>query len=294
MGIGQGSGDGLGGLRQQQGEPEDWTQGQLLAYARDLSRMYRELKRAHEELESTYLSTLIALAAAIDARDSYLVGHSRSIESLALRVGQEMGLDAARLTAIQRAALLHDIGKIGLPDSILGKPGPLDPNEWGLMRRHPEIGFRILSSLRFLGDALLGIRHHHERYDGSGYPAGLRGEEIPLIARILAVCDAFDAMISDRVYRPAMEVSQACEEILKGRGTQFDPEVADLFVRLVRTGDLGRPSIMATVLQPPPTNGRVSVPVSLLAASGNDESMSGLPMSARRTARSGGSRPTEA
>lgn len=207
---------------------------QLLAYARDLRKTFRQLRQTHDKLEELYISTLSALAGAIEARDPYLEGHSRSVMRHALSVGQQIGFYPKQLEALRRAALLHDVGKIGIPDAVLKKQGPLDQTEWNQMREHPEVGFRILSGLEYLGEALPGIRHHHERYDGQGYPSGLAGSDIPLIARILSVCDSFDAMTSDRTYRPAMSKERAVCELLEGGGTQFDPQVVDFFIRALR------------------------------------------------------------
>lgn len=211
-----------------------YEHAQLAAYAADLSRVYRRLREAQARLEESYLSTLTALVAVVEARDDYLKGHSRSVADYALAVGRQMGLESGQLEALARGALLHDIGKIGVPDAILKKIGPLDEAEWRQMRHHPELSYYILSSLDFLGEALLGIRHHHERYDGHGYPLGLAGDSIPLIARILSVCDAFDAMTSDRPYRRAMTPESAVQELVAKRGSQFDPEVVDPFLRVVR------------------------------------------------------------
>lgn len=219
-----------------QGGMQEPSHQQLMAYAADLSRAYKQLRETQERLEEVYLSTLGALVAAIEARDSYLDGHSRSVMAYALAVGQAMALSPERLESLRRAALLHDIGKIGLPDSVLQKAGPLDEAEWLQIRRHPELGYHVLSSLAFLGEALPGIQHHHERYDGRGYPSGLEGEGIPLLSRILAACDAFDAMTSNRIYRPAMMQEKAIGELRKGRGGQFDPRVADLLAEVVSEG----------------------------------------------------------
>ncbi len=229
---------------------EGFQQRQLLIYARDLSRTYQRLKQAQSELKDMYLSTLTVLASAIEARDTYLVGHSTAVEAFALQVGRSMGLSAEQLESLRWAALLHDIGKIGIPDTTLRKRGPLDPDEWRHMRQHPEVGYRILSSLTFLGEALPGIRYHHERYDGRGYPAGLSGQEIPFLARVLSPCDALDAMLSDRTYRRALSYQEAVDQLDRNRGSQFDPEVVDAVKRAipdataqeVRTGPVATPA----------------------------------------------------
>ncbi|MHB1131509.1 MAG: HD-GYP domain-containing protein [Chloroflexota bacterium] len=208
-------------------------ESQLLAYALDLSRTYRRLKEAQSNLEDMYVSTLAVLAAAIEARDVYLVGHSKAVEAYALGVGKQLGLSAAQLETLRRSALLHDLGKIGVPDATLRKAGPLGRAEWQQIRLHPETGYQILTSLKFLGEALFGVRHHHERYDGKGYPAGLSGQAIPLTARILSLCDALDAMMSNRPYRRGMPEEQALAEIQAQRGRQFDPEIVDALMRAI-------------------------------------------------------------
>ncbi|MHB1006040.1 MAG: HD-GYP domain-containing protein [Chloroflexota bacterium] len=208
-------------------------ESQLLAYALDLSRTYRHLKEAQSNLEDMYVSTLAVLAATIEARDVYLVGHSQAVAVYALGVGKQMGLSAAQLETLRRSALLHDLGKIGVPDATLRKPRPLDRAEWQQIRLHPETGYQILTSLPFLGEALLGVRHHHERYDGKGYPAGLSGQAIPLMARILSPCDALDAMMSYRPYRRGMPEEEALAEIQAQSGSQFDPEIVDALTRAI-------------------------------------------------------------
>lgn len=182
--------------------------------------------RLAEKLESHYTETIEALSSALEARDPYTEAHTGRIRDLAGALGVAMRLPADARRAVRLGALLHDVGKIGIADSILRKPGPLDDHEWEQMRMHPEIGERMLGSIEFLDVALPVIRGHHERWDGLGYPDGRAGEDIPIAARIIAVCDAFDAMTSDRPYRSAMSVEAACEEIRRGAGTQFDPTCA--------------------------------------------------------------------
>lgn len=198
------------------------SERQLLIYAEELNRAYREL-------QSTYFSTLQALAAAIDARDPYTFGHSQRVSYYSVEIAKLMGLDSGAIEVIRRAALLHDIGKIAIPDSTLRKPGPLTAAEWAEMKRHPEIGEQMVGDLRFLQEAAPFIRCHHERWDGRGYPDGLRQEAIPLGARILSVADAFDAMTSTRPYRPALAVEEARAEAERGRYRQFDAQVVDAF-----------------------------------------------------------------
>ena len=190
------------------------------------------LDRALEYLESAYRSTLLALTAALEARDRDTHGHSERVVSFSLRLGRELGLEREQMRSLEFGALLHDIGKLGIPDAILRKPARLSEDEWGKMRLHPLLGVRILRGIAFLDGASRVVGQHHERWDGSGYPLGLRGEEIDLNARIFAVADAFDAMTSDRVYRPGRVYEEASAEIEAHAGTQFDPRVVEAFARV--------------------------------------------------------------
>jgi putative nucleotidyltransferase with HDIG domain len=198
----------------------------------ELRIKHREIEGLFEKLQTSYESTLEALAAALDTRDTETQGHSMRVSEYTVRIAQEMGVGEPEITEIRRGALLHDVGKIGIPDAILRKPGKLTPEEWAEMRRHPEIGFRILSGIKFLEKSLPIVIAHQERYDGSGYPRGLRGDEIPLGARIFAVVDTLDAMTSDRPYRKALRYEQAREEILRNSGLQFDPKVVEIFLSI--------------------------------------------------------------
>lgn len=188
------------------------------------------LAKANQHLRSTYENTLLALVAALDARDHETEGHSERVANFAVRIGEKMGLTGEALANLRLGALLHDIGKIGLPDSVLRKNGPLTEHEWRLMQCHPRTGYTILQGIEFLGGPSQIVVCHHERYDGSGYPLGLAGEEIPLPARIFAVADAFDAITSDRSYRSAQSMAAAVREIERCAGTQFDPQVVAAFV----------------------------------------------------------------
>ncbi|MEP7200712.1 MAG: HD domain-containing phosphohydrolase, partial [Chloroflexota bacterium] len=181
------------------------------------------------DLSASYDHTLDALAAALDARDKETEGHSRRVVTFTLALTQRLSVSAADLATIRRGALLHDIGKIGVPDAILLKPGPLTDEERAVMRRHPEWGERILTGIPFLTGAAEVVSAHQERWDGAGYPRGLKGEAIPFGARIFAVADTFDAVTSDRPYRAARPYAIACAEIEAGRGTQFDPRVVEAF-----------------------------------------------------------------
>lgn len=183
-----------------------------------------------EKLESHYTMTLEALASALEAKDPYTREHTGRIRDMAVALSVVMKVPAQQRRAVRLGSILHDVGKIGISDSILQKPGPLTELEWEVMRSHPVVGERMLKGIEFLHDALPVIRHHHERWDGKGYPDGLGGEQIPLGARIVAVCDSFDAMTTDRPYREAMSPELACEELIAGAGTQFDPICANLLV----------------------------------------------------------------
>lgn len=201
----------------------------LTAFA---ASVYAKLQLAMQ-LESHYTKTLEALASALEARDPYTQAHTSRIRDLAVALAVAMQVPADVRRAVRLGAILHDVGKIGISDTILHKPGPLDDDEWRVMRSHPEIGERMLEGIDFLHPALPVIRHHHERWDGRGYPDGLAGEAIPVGARIVGVCDAFDAMTSDRPYKRAMSVADALQEIVKNAGAQFDPTCAALLVEVV-------------------------------------------------------------
>lgn len=204
--------------------------GLIVAFA---ANNYSRIQLA-ERLEVHYTETIQALTSALEARDPYTEAHTGRIRDLALAVALALKVGPEERRAVHLGALLHDVGKIGVSDSILRKPGPLSDEEWKVMREHPEIGERMLENVDFLQPALVVVRHHHERWDGRGYPDGLKGEEIPLAARIVGVCDAYDAMTSDRPYRKAMTKDDACGEILTESGTQFDPRCAQLLVDVVK------------------------------------------------------------
>lgn len=193
-----------------------------------------------EELDQLTWGALTALARSIDAKSAWTAGHSERVTAMAVAVGEEIGLEAESLERLRRGAILHDIGKIGVPAEILDKPGPLDDTEWKRMTDHTIIGVRILEPVAQFEDVIPIVRSHHERWDGDGYPDGLAGEEIPFLARLLSVPDAFDAMTSERPYRSALSVERAVEILGEEAGRQFDPEIAEAMVRLVRRGDLER------------------------------------------------------
>ena len=197
------------------------------------ARLEKEkLKITIDALEQLDLGTLSALARAIDAKSAWTAGHSERVTQLALRIGHAMGLPTKSLEIMHRGGLLHDIGKIGTPTTILDKPGRLEPEEMQIMRDHVKIGVRILEPISCFREALPMIAQHHEWLDGSGYPAGLAGENICLLARILAVADCYDAMVSDRPYRKGLPRAEALEILRQRSGTQFDPTVIEVFMGL--------------------------------------------------------------
>jgi response regulator RpfG family c-di-GMP phosphodiesterase len=192
----------------------------------------RDLAAAYRELEATYGTTLEALGSALDTRDVGTESHSRRVHGYALATAREYGVPPEHLRDLAHGVLLHDIGKIGIPDAILLKPGKLTPDEWTIMRTHPEIGRRLIEKIPFLRGAVPIVYSHHEKWDGSGYPRGLRGEAIPLGARIFAVVDAFDAMTFDRPYSRAISFEAAKAEIRRCTGAHFDPTVVEAFFRV--------------------------------------------------------------
>jgi putative nucleotidyltransferase with HDIG domain len=201
------------------------------------SRLGQRTKRSEE----FFLNIIETLAVTIDERDGYTHGHSRRVTAMALHLGTKMGLRFQDLQQLKLAALLHDIGKIGMSDSVLHKPGRLTGDESSQKEEHPQNGARILERMRDgrIVEVIKCVRHHHERYDGTGYPDSLKGEAIPLFARIVAVADSYDAMTSDRPYQEAMTTEEAVAEIVKGAGTQFEPEIVKSFVSLM--GDKQHP-----------------------------------------------------
>lgn len=196
----------------------------------ELASLNERLYDSMLSLEGQSLGTLQALSAAVDEKDAYTARHSIGVTNWAYQIGASAGLSAVELATLERAGLLHDIGKIGVPESVLLKPERLSDEEFALIREHPDAGARILETIPFLDDIVNVVRYHHERWDGKGYPEGLAGEEIPYLARVLAVADAYDAMITDRPYRKAMPAEEARKELLDCAGTQFDPAIVALFV----------------------------------------------------------------
>lgn len=203
-----------------------WITGILAgAFAGREKAALRDAARTHE-------GALLALVNALDAREHDTQAHSLRVRSLALRLGRALRLGPKRLRVLGQGALLHDVGKIGVPDRILLKEGPLSPEEWEDMRKHPEFGQKILETVPFLRQAAEIVGTHHEKYDGTGYPRGLAGDRIPLGARVFAVVDVFDALTNKRPYHDAVGISEAKKTIREGSGTHFDPEVAEAFLAL--------------------------------------------------------------
>jgi len=197
-----------------------------------IERRTRELEAALAELKSNYQTTLEALVAALDAREHETFSHSLRVRAYTRHLARQAAYPPALLPALEQGALLHDIGKIAVSDAILLKPGKLTPDEWVEMRKHPAAGDEILKRIPFLRPASTIVRHHHERYDGDGYPDGLKGAEIPLGARLFTVADTLDAMTSDRTYRKSRGIDAARAEILRCSGTQFDPRVVQMFLEV--------------------------------------------------------------
>ncbi|HYN36673.1 MAG TPA: HD-GYP domain-containing protein, partial [Actinomycetota bacterium] len=185
------------------------------------------------KLEVHYTETIEALVSALEARDPYTEAHAGRIRDTAIALSVAMQVPVEQRRAIRLGSILHDVGKIGVSDSILLKAGPLTDEEWVVMRSHPEIGEKMLQGIDFLTPALPIVRHHHERWDGNGYPDRLTKQEIPIGARIVAVCDSYDAMTTDRPYRKAMSIEEACDELKRCSETQFDPDCVDLLVDVV-------------------------------------------------------------
>ncbi|OIO84184.1 MAG: hypothetical protein AUK01_10440 [Anaerolineae bacterium CG2_30_57_67] len=196
------------------------------------------LEAALNELEVTYDQTLAALTSALDARDRETEGHSLRVARIASFLGRKIGLNEEQAKILERGAILHDIGKIGISDTILLKPGPLTPEEWQTMRLHPDIGARIIEGIPFLQEALPIIRYHQERWNGSGYPLGLKEQDIPFPARIFAVVDAYDALTTNRPYRTPISTEEALEFLRGQAAILFDPEIVQAFEALVAREEL--------------------------------------------------------
>jgi len=187
-----------------------------------------------ELLEKTHFETILAFSEALEARDQYTAGHSRRVMEYSKSIGQRMKLDKHDIEDLKRSALLHDIGKIGIPDMILKKQTKLTDEEYAEIKSHPETGAAILKHMKALKHLVPAVYHHHERFDGEGYPDGVKGTAIPLHARVIAIADTFDAMTSSRSYRNALSLRTALSELERNRGAQFDPDIADIFIDILQ------------------------------------------------------------
>ncbi len=203
------------------------------AIALSNARLFEDLERSNIELRLAYDTTIEGWSRALDLKDEETEGHSRRVTELAVQLAARLGLKGEELVHVRRGALLHDIGKMGVPDSILLKPGKLDPEEWEIMKQHTTLAYELLSGIRFLRPALAIPHSHHERWDGTGYPLGLKGRDIPLAARLFAVADVYDALTSDRPYRQAWPKQRAVEHLKEQSGTHFDPDVVKVFLEML-------------------------------------------------------------
>jgi HD-GYP domain-containing protein (c-di-GMP phosphodiesterase class II) len=198
--------------------------------------------RLNLDVERTYVETILALALAVEAKDPYSSGHSKRVGFYAMKIGEELGVDQETLRMLNDAGILHDVGKIGIKDEILLKATPLTPDETKVMQQHPLIGEAIVKPVRSLARVVSLVRHHHESYDGAGYPGGLKGEEIPLGARILAVADTYDSMVTDRPYRKRLSTEEATAELKRKAGIQYDPKIVDAFLRILEKKEARHPA----------------------------------------------------
>jgi putative nucleotidyltransferase with HDIG domain len=205
---------------------------QLERYAADLRETFKEERSRTQQLTRSYKATVRALSNAVEARDAYTGKHAERVAAYGIEIARALGLPRPDAPEIEFGFLLHDIGKLAIPDAILYKPGPLTEEERALMARHPAVGAEIVAGIEFLADAAKVVRSHHERWDGSGYPDGLVGEQIPLAARVFAVADVLDALTTDRPYRPGSPIDEARVMIVRESGTHFDPQVIDAFTAI--------------------------------------------------------------
>jgi len=198
-----------------------------------IKRINDELKEASQKLEQAYMESIETLRYTVEAKDPYTRGHSDRVSEYSVLIGKYLGLSEKDLHTLKVGGLFHDVGKIGIPDSILLKPGKLTNDEYSEIKNHPAIGVHILSNARIFAEIIPIVKHHHERYDGFGYPSNLKGEDIPYFARIAAVADTFDAMTSRRTYRDSLGLDIVKDEINKNKGIQFDPQIADIFLNIL-------------------------------------------------------------
>lgn len=199
----------------------------------EIKRINEELSESNDKLEKAYLEMVETLRFAVEAKDTYTRGHSDRVSEYSVLIGQKLGLPEDQIKTLRVGGLFHDIGKIGIPDSILLKPSKLSDDEYSQIKNHPAIGAHILGSADIFKDIIPIVKHHHEKYDGTGYPGRLKGEEIPYLARIAAVADTFDAMTSRRSYRGPIDIEHVKDEIKRCEGTQFDPQIAEAFLYIL-------------------------------------------------------------
>ena len=200
----------------------------------EIKRINEELAESNEKLEQAYLDMIQTLRYTVEAKDSYTRGHSDRVSEYSVLIGEKLGLSEEELKTLKIGGLFHDIGKIGIPDKILLKTEKLTDDEYSEIKNHPSIGAHILGASSIFNNIIPIVKHHHERFDGRGYPSGLKGEDIPYMARIAALADTFDAMTSRRSYRNALELDVVLAEIERCKGTQFDPELADVFLDILK------------------------------------------------------------
>ena len=199
----------------------------------EIKRINEELAESNQKLEQAYLDMIQTLRYTVEAKDPYTRGHSDRVSEFSVLIGEKLGLSEEQIKILRIGGLFHDIGKIGIPDSILLKTDKLSDDEYSEIKNHPSIGAHILGAASIFKDIIPIVKHHHERFDGRGYPSGLQGEEIPFLARITAVADSFDAMTSKRSYRDALDIQYVKDEIQRCKGTQFDPQIADAFLDIL-------------------------------------------------------------
>ena len=199
----------------------------------EIKRINEELEETNEKLEQAYLESVQTLRYTVEAKDTYTRGHSDRVSEYSVLIGRKLGLPEEQLKILRIGGLFHDIGKIGIPDSILQKNAKLTDDEYSEIKNHPSIGAHILGAATIFKDIIPIVKHHHERYDGRGYPSGLAGENIPYLARIAAVADTFDAMTSKRSYRDALDLQYVKDEFERCKGTQFDPQIAEVFINIL-------------------------------------------------------------
>lgn len=199
----------------------------------EMKKINEELSETNTVLEKAYLELVETLRLAVEAKDTYTRGHSERVSAYSVLIGEKMELSSRRLKTLKIGGIFHDVGKIGVPDSILLKEDKLTDDEYSKIKKHTVVGAEMLEPVSYFKNVLPIIKYHHERYDGTGYPEGLKGEKIPILARIVAVADSFDAMTSKRSYRNSLSLKKVKTELEKGKGTQFDPQIADVFLDII-------------------------------------------------------------